>query len=406
MKLNLVTIAITLGAAASIFAVTAYNGAKMEVVNSQEIAMLDETIMNVPEVSVVHVSVADYQAQVLGYGEAKARYELALTAEVSGQVERLSPDFKTGYQVSKNTLLASVNDVEYQNAFATASTSVADANLALLEEQREGQQVLLEWQTSGMRGQPDSDLVLRKPQLAAAKAKLAGAKTELAKAQYNLDKTKLTAPFSALIVTREVQPGSYIQPGSQIATLYSTDRIEIEVPLSAEQWANLPLISSLDKTKWPVVLKDAQGQSQWQGYVDRVEMHLESSNRQRSAIVAVDKPLEQATPLFPGTFVTASITGKSLESLWQVPASAISQSGDVWFVNEAGVLDKFNAQKRFSKNDATYIVPFDADITAQIVARPLSSYMTGMKVTAKNRSDRSTNTQVLASAVVISRGAF
>lgn len=54
----------------------------------------------------MQVLVADYQAQVLGCGEAKSRYELVLTAEVSGQVDRLSSDFETGYQVSKNTLLA------------------------------------------------------------------------------------------------------------------------------------------------------------------------------------------------------------------------------------------------------------------------------------------------------------
>lgn len=377
MKLKIITVAVTLASAASIFAVAAYNGEQMNAVTAPVVEMRGPQY---PDVAIVEVARRDFRATITGHGEAKPRYELDLTAEVSGQVEKLADRFETGVEFEKGEALVRLNQTDHQQAVASAQASVADARLALLEEQRQGQQAKKEWKRSGLKGQPDSSLVLREPQLKAAEAKLNNAERELEKAKRDLGKTTITAPFNALIVSRDVQPGSFIQAGSTVAMLYSTDRVEISIPLSSNQWLNLPPVSSLGEEKWPVELTSTEGNKQWQGYVERVEQHLDSASRQRSLVVVVDQPLQQTNPLYAGTFVEAKVQGRDLSQLWQLPASAISQTGQIWLVDDNQSLFSIRAKKQFEDSGYVYVVPPDDILRAQVVIRPLNSYVQGMYV--------------------------
>lgn len=374
---------LTLLAAISVPAVFLYAGASIRAQAQDQHNPGKMATAAAIEVTVVPVVKSDYQASVTGYGEAKPQYQLTLSAEVSGRVMALSDRFVTGQQVQQGELLASINPSTYKQALASAKTAVADAELALMEEQRQGEQARLEWQQSGMTGEPDSPLVLREPQLQAAQAKLEQARQQLASAQYDLDNTQIRAPFDALIVSRDIQPGSYLQAGTQLAMLYSTERIEVTIPLSADQWHNLPDPESLLKQKWPVLLSDSASSDQWQGYVNRVTQHINSDTRQRSLVVVVDSPLSLDRPLYPGTFSRADIEGKHVDNLWQLPASAISQNGTIWMVDDQQLLVEVPAQLVFSDKNTSYVRPPTGMADARIVARPLNTYLAGMRVTSK-----------------------
>ncbi|MEZ8056431.1 efflux RND transporter periplasmic adaptor subunit [Vibrio splendidus] len=414
MKLNTITIAVTLVAGSSIFAALAYNGSQTEPTpqKTNELTVSESQVMvaetksigtksvetttlaasQQQQVSVVLATLGDYQAEVVGYGEAKSRYELMFSTEVSGRVEAISSQFETGQVIGQGDVIANIDSTSYQQAVTQAKANVAQAQLDLLEEQRQGEQAKSEWLRSGLSGEPDSPLVLRKPQLAQVTAALENAKLELVKAQQDLEKTTLVAPFDSLVVSRDVQPGSYAQTGTQIATLYSIDEVEVSVPLSESQWLSLPNSENtqLKVQPWSVTLSSSDGQYQWQGYVERVEQHLQQDTRQRSLIVKVDNPLEQQKDLYPGTFVKATISGKQLTQLWELPASAISQQGDLWFVDVNGQLSKLNVDVEFEKGGLIYVDPsklsnktISNGNSIQIVKRPLSSFKTGMTVLAK-----------------------
>ncbi|MDG3085776.1 efflux RND transporter periplasmic adaptor subunit [Vibrio hannami] len=389
MKLNTITIAITLLSASAIFGAAAYNGSKMpekgkpgakpESVVAKPAKMDVVTILQ--QIAVQETTPSSYQSEVVGYGEVHSKYELTYTSEVSGRVKNVSENFESGMVVKKGTVLAYVDDTSYQQAVAQAKASVAQAKLDYLEEQRQGEQAKLEWQRSGLSGEPDSPLVLRKPQLENTKATLENAQQELKKALQDLSNTVIKAPFDALVVTRDVQPGSYVQAGTQVATLYSIDSVEVEIPLSDEQWSSLPVFDNelLKQDKWPVTLTTSDLRFEWQGYVVRTEKHLSTETRQRSLVVAVDSPLEKGNNLYPGTFVKATIEGQSLEGLWELPSSAISQQGNIWLVNENGLLNSISADVKFAKQDSVYVTPaFEGSV--KIAKRPLSSFQNNMKV--------------------------
>ena len=375
----------------SIFAAMAFNGSQQEA--NQNIPALVKKVVH-PDVSVFEVHNADYQALVIGYGEAKPKFELDLPAEVSGKVISMADNFASGNIFKAGETLVNLDKTDYQRAIAASKYAVAEAELNLLEQQRKTDQAEAEWKSSGLKGEPDSPLVLRKPQLEVAKAKLEQSKQELRQAQRDLDQTVVKAPFDALIVKRSAQLGSYLQAGNTVASIVSIDKMEVEITLASHQWKNLPDFSIITEQRWPVELISVDSGQKWMGYVERIERHLDSDTRQRSIVITVDNPLTQDTPLYPGTFLKARIQGKQSANLWQVPATSISQNGDVWLVNQNNVLEKHPVTSLYQQGAFAYIEPFNhvegrlensQDLESsgkktRIVVRPLNSYSQGLKV--------------------------
>lgn len=384
-------ILITLVSIVCLIAAIAYNASQMNTQNKKTEASVSTKTKKemrtslAPSVVVIEVKAEKYKARVTGYGEALPRYAITYSALVSGRVDKLTANFETGRVVKKGDILAKLENTSYRQALAQAQSALAQAKLELIEEQRTAELAALEWQRSGLSGEPSSPLVLHQPQLLVKIAALKNAEYSLKKAKEDLDKTVIKVPFNALIVDRDIQPGSYLQTGSTIATLYSTDRVEIEIPLSAKQWSNLPKITNKELTqvatkKWPVILYSTDLNKSWQGYVIRIEQHVNPTSRQRSLFIAVDNPFDANIKLFPGTFVQADIDGAVLNNTWKLPASAISQQGDIWFITENNLLNKVAAHKLFEKADSVYVSPIKNLNSAKIVKRPLSNYVVGMLV--------------------------
>ncbi|BDY05162.1 efflux RND transporter periplasmic adaptor subunit [Ferrimonas sp. YFM] len=373
MKHPKLTMVATLVSGAAIFAAFAFNSQPVE---KPAMAPVEAQII-LPEVAVTLAQPESAQASVIGYGEAKAHHELSLSAQVTGQVIHLEDALSSGQRVKAGQLLARVDSSDYRQALAQAEKALADAKLALLEEQRQVQQAKEEWQGSGLDGEPDSPLVLRTPQLEVAEASLKQAQAQVDVARRDLARTQVRAPFDAIVISRNVEPGSRVQSGDTLATLYSTDRVEIRVPLSQAQWQQLPTQMT---EQWPVQLTSSDGNGHWQGRVLRSELHYSSDDRQRALVIALDAPLDRAQPLLPGTFVTAAIPGRKLDKLWQVPSTALTSSGQIWLVDDQGTLSPANAQVLFHQGDDSFLAIPQGQNQAKVVSRPLSNYLAGMKV--------------------------
>jgi membrane fusion protein (multidrug efflux system) len=359
-----------------------FTGQKIAQQANKPLADVEESAQ-VAEVSVVTVTTAAYTPTIEAYGSAEAYYQLSLTSEVAGKVVKLSDQFDAGFSVKEGDVLVQLGDSAYQSALAEAKNNLASAEVDYLEAQREAEQAKIEWKSSGLTGEPASSLVLYEPQLKAAKAALDYAKRQVISAQHDLNQTKIKAPFDGLVVSRDIAKGSYISANGEVGSLYSIDRVEIELPLSQRTLSNLETASALDSGKQTAQVSSVESLDQWTGYVRRIEKHLDEETRQQSIVLAVDAPLEQTPALYPGTFVKAQIQGRSQEGVWKLPTSSLSQRGEVWYVADA-LLKKFSAEAVASETDAIYIRPPSelVDQKVQVLVQPLSSYVDGMKVSA------------------------
>jgi len=347
------------------------------------------------EITVMDAQVGTYSAEIKASGLVEPRYSLTLTNQVSGEVVQISDQFESGQVIRKGHLLATLKNTELNSLVASAKNTLASAELALKEEKRQGEQARAEWEASGFTEEPDSDLVLREPQLAAAQAEFDSAKAELESAQNDLKNVKLIAPFDALVVERLISPGSYLRStGSEIGTLYSLDRAEINIDLSNSDWLKLPDAKTLLTSNWPVSIRSIDNNGTWQGKILSVGLHIDESTRMRSLIIGLDKPLEQTPQLIPGSFVGISLKGKQLDNLWRLPNTALSQKSEIWYLDEDKRLNTFETTPRFVDSNYVYIqVPDNMrDGSYQVVVQPYNSYVKGTLVEPINASTQKTDT--------------
>lgn len=334
------------------------------------------------EITVMDAQVGTYAAEINASGLVEPRYSLTISSQVSGEVTLIADQFESGQIVKKGLILATLKNTELVSQVASAKNSVASAELALKEEIRQGEQARAEWEASGFNEAPDSDLVLREPQLAAAQAELDSAKAVLMNAQSDLKNTKITAPFDALVVERSVSPGSYLSSSSDIGTLYSTDRAEIKIDLSNSDWLKLPDTQTLLESNWPVTIANIDDKTTWQGTILSVGLHVDETTRMRSLTIGLDQPLKQTPPLIPGSFVVITLKGKLLDNLWRLPNTALSQKSEIWYLDEDNRLAAFETTPRFVDSKYVYIQVPEAMQNShyQILVQPYNSYIKGALV--------------------------
>jgi RND family efflux transporter MFP subunit len=334
------------------------------------------------DVSVTSVNSQEHAAQLSVNGTTLSRFQLNLTSKVNGDIVLINPNFETGNIIPAGTELLKLRNVELLSNLSKAKNQQAKAILALKEEERLVDQAEAEWKAAGFSGEPDSELVLRKPQLAVAKQTLLEAKNALLEAQEDINNLAIKMPFDALIVNRAVSPNTQIAAGTTVGTVYSTDRIEINLPLSESDWQKLPSAEQMLSKKWPVTIESIDRLNSWEGYVLRTANHIDPTTRMRHLVVALDSPLKHSPRLLPGRFVTVAIKGKTLNNLWRLPSSSLSQNSEIWYLDSDNRLQAFAALPVFSDRQAIYIkVPTELNNGVQkVLIKPYNSYVKGALV--------------------------
>ena len=277
----------------------------------------------------------DVQAQ----GTVLPRTETTLIAQVAGAVISVSANFETGGFFSRGEVLARLDPRDYEVAVRRAEAQVAQAKLALVQQEAEAEVAIEEWQQLG-EGEP-SALVARGPQVAQARAALAAAEAELEKADLDLDRTHIRAPFDGRVRSKQVDLGQFLTPGAPLATVHATDYAEVRLPVPDDQLAYLDLpFTHRDSGRRPgpeAVLWARFGQERhsWRGRIVRTEGELDSRSRMLNLVARVENPYDSGgnpdrPPLAVGLFVEAEISGRPAEDVIVLPRSALRVNGDAY----------------------------------------------------------------------------
>ena len=192
--------------------------------------------------------------------------------------------------------LIQLESSDYKFAVIRAQAQVAKAEELVAMEQGRSRQAKREWRDLGDNSA--NALFLREPQLASAKAALESARADLAKAKLDLQRTSITTPFQGRIRQTLVNLGQYITPGTPIAKIYSTDVVEVRLPLSDRQAALIDLPVNFEDAQtasYPeVVLQRSVGGKtyKWQGKIVRTEASIDIQSRMTYAVAEVQNPFK------------------------------------------------------------------------------------------------------------------
>ncbi|MGJ3242656.1 MAG: efflux RND transporter periplasmic adaptor subunit [Opitutales bacterium] len=297
----------------------------------------------IPAVEVFPVAAAPVQLQVETQGTVSPFRETTLTAEVSGRIIEVSPAFQTGAFVDAGDRLLKIDPTDYEAALASARSELARAELALSQEKAAREQARADWERLG-RGEP-APLVLREPQIAQARAAIEAARAAVRQARDDLAQTRVRAPYSGRVRSRQVDLGQFVTAGATVfGTLYGTDRAEVRLPVNAREVGYLALGALLqgrvgDTTGPAVTLSADYGGNthRWTGRVVRTDGTIDPQNRLTYLIAQVDDPyglqsVGERPPLKIGLFVEAAIAGRQLERAFRIPRSAVQPDGTVLVV--------------------------------------------------------------------------
>ena len=340
-----------------------------------------------------------YQVMVQSFGTVKPRTQSNLYAQVSGQIKSINTQFRAGGFFETGDVLVQLDDRDHRAEVKIAQASLMQAKQNLQEEGARVRQAEADWQRLG-NGKKASALVLRQPQFATAQAQVLSAEAQLDKAKLSLERTKIIAPYAGRILNKSVDIGQFVSSNTLLAEIYAVDYVEIRLPIKNK---DLPLMvlpeeyrnadnnvkaTKATNTNSQVILSsDLMGDHTWQGQIVRTESAIDKKSQQLYVVAQILRPYDhnfnQGAQIKMGQYVTAQITGKTLDKALIIPSSAVYQGSYVYIV-ENGLLMRKGVQLSW-QNGAESIVSSGLKANDELVLTSLGQVSSGTPVAIEGK---------------------
>lgn len=297
-------------------------------------------IVPVPVVRVMKIQTGPEPITIHAQGTVKPVREIQLVSQVGGRAIDISPALVDGGSFEKDDILLRIEPVDYQLALALAESQVQSSESQLKMAQEEAAGAKEEWLDARADDAIDvrqpPPLVAKEPQLKAARARLVADRANLEKALLNLERTVLKAPFSGRVSGKRVDIGQYVAPGQTLASLYSTEAVEIVLPMENENlfWFHVPGLTPGSDIGSPAMVRGeiAGYELTWPGSVVRSQGKLDERTRMINVVIRVEEPYASRPPLAVGLFVDVDIRGRILTNASVIPRSALHNEDLIWIV--------------------------------------------------------------------------
>jgi len=333
----------------------------------------------VPEVKSLLVETLDTQPEdipipVRGTGVVTAAQQVALVPQVSGKITKTDSRLLPGGRFKVGEVIAHIDPRDYIALRDQAQSQAQRAELELALERGRGEVAQREWELVGEEGTEPSDLALRKPQYALAEQNVVAAKGALKQAELNVSRTRLTAPFNAVVVSENIDVGQVVGPGTVAATLIGTDQLWVKVSLPMSEVDVLKFRDSEGHgSPARVIQRLADGRIvEHSGHALQLGGALDPQTRLAQITVAIDKPFDSETsplPLLPGAYVEVIFEGLLASQVIRLPRASVYNGNTVWVAADA-ILERRTVEITGSDSDSVLVAsglkPGDAVITTAL----------------------------------------
>ena len=292
---------------------------------------VNESVDTRPTVTIETAIAEDYQVRITSYGEVRPLESTMLSAQVSGEVLNWHPNFVPGGLVLAGDILFSIEKDSYEAALLQAQANLSLAKSQLIEEQARAD--VAKREAKSLPASAVSALYLRKPQLLSARASVKSAQAKLKISLRDLANCDITAPYDALVISRNLGVGQYVNQGAQVAELYNIETAEIVIPIAGFDNEFLPLDISGKAAK--INTKGYNAISR-EGKVTRDLGIIDKSTRMSQLVVRVEDPYSLKSNLPPlkfGRYVEVSFAGKTLNQIYRLPQTLVNNR-IVWVLDD------------------------------------------------------------------------
>ena len=341
-----------------------------------------------PLVSVISLIPQEVTFDIQSQGSVVPRTKTTLISEVSGVVTSVSDTFQVGGFFKKGEVLLTVDDITYQVALLRAQAQLESAQAVLIEEQARSHQAEEEWLLTGKTIEQAPILALRIPQLKKAQAGVLAAQADLREAKVKLERTKIIAPYDAMLTAKQVDIGQYVTMGTSLANTFAIDYAEVRLPVKQRDLAFLNLSrihQAIEKGANVELFYQLDGKKHvWNAQITRYEGVVDSTSRVHYFIAQIDDPYgvlaeSKHDEIRIGTFVNAKVTGKNVKNVIAIPLSALYSGDTVYLVDNDNRL--FIHKINVLRNDANFAYSTDEFPTdKRLILTKLSTPISNMKL--------------------------
>jgi RND family efflux transporter MFP subunit len=329
-------------------------------------------------------------------GEVRPKTEIDLIPQVSGRIVAISDSFAEGAEFGPGETLIKIDDTSYKLAVIRAQARVAEAKVAVARELANAKIKEDHWLDNRTEGEPTA-YALNIPQVLEVEAKLLAAEADLKEATLNVQRTEISAPFLGRVREKNIGIGQYVTAGAPLGRVFSTDTVEIRLPLTDSQMAelNLPMGFMADAFNAPVVQFSAQVGNRvhfWTGRIVRTHASVDSQTRLIYAIAEVEDPYglgsDSGAPIAVGMFVSAEIASVNSQEALVLPRLALRSANKVYVINDDNRLE-IRTVEVISTSEETVLVSNGVAVGDKVVTSTIPAAVDGMEVRAITRDQQS-----------------
>ncbi|WP_462270269.1 efflux RND transporter periplasmic adaptor subunit [Desulfobacter sp.] len=344
-----------------------------------------------PVVDVMKVNPDRFIAQIRVMGTVQPDREVVIKSQVAGTVIQVAPEFVQGGLISKGQTMVRIDPADYKLAVNKAQNALAQAQADY--EIEKGQQLVAKEELKLMarmspNGIRETSLVLRKPQLEQARAVVASAESDLEAARLDLKRTRISAPFHALVLSKAVDAGAMTAAQGTLATLVDVTcyQVAVQVPLD-----RLDRIRVHDTQGSPARIRSLYAGREWEGRVVRTTGAVTEQSRMAGVIIRVDDPLglgpaEGRPAMLLDDHVEAVIEGQAFDNVFSLPRNLVQEDSSLWIYND-GRLEIRKVAPVWIEHDRVFIQsglsPGDL-----VISSDLSAPVPGMALTLASQERR------------------
>ncbi|MCS1408065.1 MAG: Multidrug resistance protein MdtA [Verrucomicrobia subdivision 3 bacterium] len=306
---------------------------------------------------VAELALQDYETVVRTQGIVRPYNEVTLTAQVSGRIVKIMPEFEDGAFFNEGDVLLELDETDFQTAVIAARAALARSKTVFAQEQTRANQARLNWEDLGYDEEPN-ELVLRLPQLREAEANVKSSEAQLARAETDLKRAKVRAPYSGRVRQRIVGLGQTIGGATPLGTIFAIDFAEVRLPIAGRDMAFLTLPEETGDPAVEVRLRDALNEANdtvWKAQIIRTEGVLDEITLELFAIARIVDPFGRQSgqpPLRIGHPVVGFIPGKVLKDVYAIPRVAVRKLENIFLVDKSDLtLSQLTISPIFSDED-------------------------------------------------------
>jgi len=298
-------------------------------------SMREETPKKDPElreivVGAEAVALGEVAAEIVAYGRLRSAQPVVINSEVNGTLQQGDVRFRPGQRFTKGQLLIKVDTRQIELEVSTAKSELLKALASVLPDIRvDFPDAYAAWQDYFNRCSFDRP-VPHLPKAANNSIKLYLSRFNVYNIYFSIrdleirhEKHFIRAPFDGAVVAADLRPGSNVRSGTRIGEIISLEELEMVVPLTVEdvQWI---------EADQPVLLNSAELRGEWSGRIRRIGKTIDQQTQTVQVYILVD----DASELYDGIFLKATIPGRTVASAIRFPRRALYRQKHVYLIED------------------------------------------------------------------------